>query len=122
MGKIVFRGASSPTTIDAEIMTTEPNRERGLMYRKSLPELSGMLFVFEEEEPRSFWMHNTCLPLDMMFVAADGFITGIIENAPTLNDDPRGVACRAKYVIETNAGFSRRHGIKAGQSVTIPSW
>jgi uncharacterized membrane protein (UPF0127 family) len=100
-------------------MLTEEHRNRGLMYRRELAEDRGMLFVFEDSQPRSFWMHNTCLPLDMLFVAEDGYITGILENVPTMNDDGRSIPCKAKFVVEVNAGFCRKHGIKAGQKLKI---
>jgi uncharacterized protein len=100
-------------------MDTDALRSRGLMFRRELDEARGMLFLFEDESPRSFWMRNTCLPLDMVFVAADGFIVSILENVPTMNDDPRESKCAAKFVLELNAGFARRHGLKAGQSLAI---
>jgi uncharacterized membrane protein (UPF0127 family) len=114
-----FVGAAQAPVIKAETMLTEGHRERGLMFRRELPEARGMLFVFEDNQERSFWMHNTCLPLDMLFIADDGYIAGIVENVPTMNDDPRGVPCRARYVLEVNAGFCRKFGVKAGQSIKI---
>jgi uncharacterized membrane protein (UPF0127 family) len=92
---------------------------RGLMYRTRLDENAGMLFVFEEREELRFWMRNTCLPLDMLFIDDDGLIAGIEENVPTLNDDGYGVGCKASYVLEVNAGWARRHAVKAGQHVAI---
>ena len=74
------------------------------------------------EQPRAFWMHNTCLPLDMLFVAADGYIVGVLENVPTMNDDSRSVPCKAKYVVEVNAGFCREFGVKAGQTLKIEGY
>jgi hypothetical protein len=100
-------------------MLTEEHRSRGLMYRREMAEDHGMLFVFEDSQNRSFWMHNTCLPLDMLFIAEDGYITGIQENVPTMNDDSRSIPCRAKFVLEVNAGFCRKFGVKAGQSIKI---
>jgi uncharacterized membrane protein (UPF0127 family) len=79
-----------------------------------------MLFDLTTREDHKFWMHNTCIPLDLMYVDDDGLIVGIVENAPTLNDEPRGVGCPSRYVIEVNAGWARRHGVKAGQSVRLP--
>ena len=92
------------------------------MLRKSMPENRGMIFVFgEERRNHEFWMHNTCIPLDMMFIDKDGFITGIEENVPTLNEHSYTAGCNAQYVLETNAGWTRKHGIKAGQKVTWTS-
>jgi uncharacterized protein len=104
--------------VEVELARTELEKERGLMYRTKLPDAQGMLFSWNGvEEPRMFWMRNTCIPLDMMFIARDGTITGILEQVPTLNDEPRGVPCPAAYVLEVNAGWSRAHGIQPGTMV-----
>lgn len=77
-----------------------------------------MLFIFEDERELGFWMRNTCIPLDMIFASSDGTIVGIEENVPTLNDDHYAPGdCPARYVVEVNAGWSRRHGVKAGQKL-----
>ena len=119
-GYVAFTDAPGSPRLNVELARTEPQKERGLMYRTSLPDAQGMLFSWGgQEEPRTFWMHNTCIPLDMMFIARDGTITGILEQVPTLNDDPRGVPCPAAYVLEVNAGWSRSHGVKSGTKVQI---
>jgi uncharacterized membrane protein (UPF0127 family) len=64
-------------------------------------------------------MHNTCIPLDLLFIDEDGLIVGIVESAPTLNDDSRGVGCPSRFVLEVNAGWSRRHGVRPGQRVRL---
>ncbi|MDP9000049.1 MAG: DUF192 domain-containing protein, partial [Myxococcota bacterium] len=94
---------------------------RGLMYRKSLAEDRGMLFDLGTRDDHKFWMHNTCIPLDLLYADEDGFIVGIVENAPTLNDEARGVGCPSLFVLEVNAGWARRHGVKAGQAMRIPA-
>jgi uncharacterized protein len=71
-------------------------------------------------DDHKFWMHNTCIPLDLMFIDEDGLVVGIVENAPTLNDESRGVGCPSVYVLEVNAGWARRHGVKAGKHAIIP--
>jgi uncharacterized membrane protein (UPF0127 family) len=119
IAKISFPEAQGSPTAEIEVMQTEQHRARGLMYRREMAEDHGMIFVFDDVSPRTFWMHNTCLPLDMFFVAADGFISGILENVPTMNDDGRANPCAVKYVVEMNAGYARRHGIKAGQKAQI---
>lgn len=106
--------------VGVELAVKNEHRMRGLMYRKSMAESAGMLFVFEGEEPHSFWMRNTCIPLDMLFIAADGTIVGIEENTPTMSEESMGPPCPAKYVLEVNAGYTRKHGIKSGQKVTLP--
>lgn len=91
------------------------------MFRKSMPEEHGMLFDLDVRGTHDFWMHNTCIPLDLIYVDEDGFIVGIVENAPTLDDESRGVGeCLSRYVLEMNAGWSRRHGVRAGQHMTVP--
>jgi uncharacterized membrane protein (UPF0127 family) len=108
--------------LEVEIARSEEETERGLMYRKSMPEEHGMLFAFDGE-PRhvhTFWMRNTCIPLDMLFLDDDGLIVGVLENVPTLNTAMRSVPCASSYVLEVNAGWSRRHGVRAGQRVTLP--
>jgi uncharacterized membrane protein (UPF0127 family) len=107
-------------TVEAELVSTEHDTQRGLMYRRSMPEEHGMLFHLGEREDHKFWMHNTCIPLDLLYIDDDGLVVGIVENAPTLDDSARGVGCLSRYVLETNAGWSRRHGVKAGQRATLP--
>ena len=80
-----------------------------------------MLFAWPTSEIRTFWMHNTCLSLDMLFIDADGYLTGIVENAPTLNDDAQSIDCPVSYVLEVGAGWSRRHGVAPKQRVIIDS-
>lgn len=114
------RVAGLDATVDVEVAERDEHRTRGLMFRKDLAEGAGMLFVFEGERDLAFWMRNTCLPLDMLFIAADGLIVGIEENVPTLNDDNYDAgSCLSKYVLEVNAGWARRHGVKAGHKVIL---
>ena len=76
-------------------------------------------FWFAEKENHSFWMHNTCIPLDMLYLDDDGLIVGIEENTPTISDDTFEVGCASRYVLELNAGWTRAHGVTAGQKVKI---
>ena len=110
----------SGVKVDAELVRSEHDTERGLMYRKHMEEERGMLFDLREREDHHFWMHNTCIPLDMLFVDDDGLIVGIVENAPTLNNESRSVGCPSRWVLEVNAGWSRRHGVRAGQHLGLP--
>jgi uncharacterized membrane protein (UPF0127 family) len=89
------------------------------MYRTKLPAEEGMLFSWDDEAPRAFWMHNTCIPLDMLFIGKDGGISGILEQVPVLNDVSRGIACPVAHVLEVNAGWVRGHNVKPGQHLTI---
>jgi uncharacterized membrane protein (UPF0127 family) len=118
--QVAFPEAATRPKVDVEIVTTEREIQRGLMYRMSMPEDHGMLFRLEERRDHTFWMHNTCLPLDMMFVDDDGLIVGIVEGAEPLTDSTRSVGCPSSWVLEVNAGWSRRHGVRAGQKMGIP--
>jgi uncharacterized membrane protein (UPF0127 family) len=111
-------GGVAPS-VTVEVADSGDARQRGLMMRKSMPESRGMIFVFEERRDHSFWMHNTCIPLDMMFIDKDGFITGIEENVPTMNDNTYSSGCPSTYVLEVNAGWSRKHGVTPGQRAQI---
>jgi uncharacterized membrane protein (UPF0127 family) len=119
MGRVTFEDAARKPRVDVELAQTDSNRQRGLMYRTRMGENEGMLFSWDAEAPRTFWMHNTCLPLDMLFIAKNGIIAGILEQVPVLNDDPRGIPCPVAHVLEVNAGWVRAHGVKPGQRVTI---
>jgi uncharacterized protein len=115
------RFGDAAVKVKAEVVRSQHDMARGLMYRRSLPEDSGMLFDLGVRADHKFWMHNTCIPLDLLYVDDDGLIVGIVENAPTLNDETRGVDCPSVYVLEVNAGWTRRHGVKAGQHLGIPA-
>lgn len=106
-------------TVDAEIAVTRDQRTRGLMWRYALPEGAGMLFIFPREQPLSFWMRNTLIPLDMIFIDANRKIVSIQENA-----EPRTLSARpstgpATYVLEVPGGYSAKHGVKPGSAVTF---
>ncbi len=118
-GTVSFPSSKDGAKVTVEVMREERHRERGLMYRKTLPAGRGMLFVFDDVDRRGFWMHDTCLALDMLFLGEDGTIVHILENVPTMNDAPRRSGCPAKYVLEVPAGYSRKHGIKAGDRAVV---
>ena len=89
------------------------------MYRTKMGEDRGMIFTFGEKDDHTFWMHNTCISLDMLFIDDDGLIVGIEESTPTMSDDTFSVGCPSKYVLELNAGWTRAHGVTAGQKVKL---
>jgi uncharacterized protein len=103
-----------------EIADTDASREKGLMFRKSLPEGQGMLFDFHEEQPVGFWMQNTYIPLDMIFIRGDGSILRIAENTEPLSTRiiPSGGPVRA--VLELIGGSARKFGIAPGDKVAFP--
>jgi uncharacterized membrane protein (UPF0127 family) len=100
-----------------ELATTDDERSRGLMYRRELPEGRGMLFDFQHEQPVAFWMHNTYISLDMIFIRGDGRILRVAENTEPLSDRlvPSGGPVRA--VLEVIAGTARKLGIAPGDRV-----
>jgi hypothetical protein len=100
-----------PVVINVEVARTDQERQRGLMYRMQMEEDAGMLFLFEKPDQLTFWMHNTYIPLDMVFIEPSLHILGIVENAAPRNDSPRAVPGQSQYVLEVNAGFSKRHGV-----------
>lgn len=118
--QVAFPEATGNPKVDVEIVTTEREIQRGLMYRMSMPEMHGMLFRLDERRDHTFWMHNTCMPLDMLFVDDDGIVVGIVEGAAPLTDTTRSVGCPSSWVLEVNAGWCRRHGVRAGQKMGIP--
>lgn len=103
--------------VAVEVVYRAADRSRGLMYRKQLDADAGMLFIFETEQQLSFWMRNTYIALDMIFIKADMTILGIVENATPRTEMSRKVPGRSRYVLEVNAGFSRLHGLGPGTQV-----
>jgi uncharacterized membrane protein (UPF0127 family) len=114
---VMSPAGGEPVSVEVEVVDTPDSRQRGLMYRKQLDPLAGMLFVFDAPEPHTFWMHNTLLPLDMIFITSDWTVLGIVENATPMTDAPRSVPGSSQYVLEVNAGFSRRYGLQPGTSL-----
>jgi hypothetical protein len=100
-----------------EMAVTEPEREKGLMFRKKLPEGNGMLFDFHREQEVGFWMQNTYIPLDMIFIRGDGRILRIAENTEPLSTRiiPSNGPVRA--VLEVIGGTARKFGIAPGDHV-----
>jgi uncharacterized protein len=112
---LVLTSDQGPLRVEAEIARGEHDTERGLMYRTEMAEMHGMIFELERDD-HAFWMHNTCIPLDLLYID-DGTIVGIVESAPILNDEPRRVGKPSNEVLELNAGFCMRHGVNVGQRV-----
>jgi uncharacterized protein len=103
-----------------EMATTEQEKETGLMYRKELPDGKGMLFDFSPEHQVSMWMKNTYIPLDMIFIRADGRILRIAENTEPLSTKLISSGGPAKGVLEVIAGTAKKYGIAPGDRVGHP--
>ncbi len=97
--------------IDLEIAATDSAKMRGMMQRTSFPDRSGMLFLFDREEPQQFWMGNTPLALDLIFIDADSQIVDFAKYAQPFSAESIPSAVPAQYVLEVPAGFSDTHGL-----------
>jgi uncharacterized membrane protein (UPF0127 family) len=112
--------AGGVVEVAVEVAATPEALQRGLMYRTELPDGHGMLFVFPEDRDHRFWMKNTLIPLDMLFIGADGTIVGVHANATPLSTASVGVGRPSRYVLEVPGGWAARRGVAAGQRVELP--
>lgn len=110
------------TRLTADVADTHETRARGLMFRESLGESEGMLFVFDAPRRYAFWMKHVRIPLDILWLDAAGRVVWIVEGAPPCLADPcptYAPGASASRVLETAAGFARRHGVALGDTVSI---
>jgi len=115
---VVLRNAEGEDwTVSVEIARTPAERAEGLMYRWSLEDDHGMLFIFDDVEVRSFWMKNTRIPLDMIFIGPDKKIVGIVREAEPYTTQSRTVGVPSQYVLEVYGGEAEEHGLSAGDRV-----
>ena len=103
--------------IDIEVADDDAERAQGLMNRPWMEETQGMLFIMENEERQSFWMRNTIIPLDIIYVSADKRIVSIAKDTQPFSEKSIPSAGPAKYVVEVIAGFSDKYGLKAGDRI-----
>lgn len=106
-----------PVTVRVEVARTPAQTQQGLMYRRELDRDAGMLFLFPRSRHQTFWMRNTYLPLDMIFITSEMRVLGVVEDATPETDDARAVDGVSQFVLEVNAGFAREHGIGPGTLV-----
>lgn len=111
--QIIFPGAK--LVITAEVARAENERIRGLSNRAALPWDHGMLFVFDADADHAFWMHETFIPLDILFLDENFVIVGMIENMRSHDVTLRQLGRLSHYALEMNAGFVRAYGIRVGQ-------
>jgi uncharacterized membrane protein (UPF0127 family) len=114
--RVVLHGTRA-VPVRVEVARTDSERERGLMYRNHLDSDAGMLFIFERDAPLTFWMKNTFIPLDMIFIDHDRRVVGIVENALPETETPRRVQGDSRYVLEVGGGLTRQWGIGRGSAV-----
>lgn len=103
--------------IDVEIADNDAERQKGLMFRPVMPDSVGMLFIFERSEPQGFWMRNTMISLDIIYVNAQKQIVSIQKNAKPFSETTLPSFGDAMYVVEVNGGYCDKYGIKAGDTV-----
>jgi uncharacterized membrane protein (UPF0127 family) len=104
-------------SFQVEIADTPAKRELGLQYRRELADHRGMLFLFPHEKENAFWMKNTPIPLDMIFISAKHRIVGIIEETVPFSLESRSVSVPSQFVLEIKGGLSRQHGFSVGDRV-----
>ncbi|MCX6169023.1 MAG: DUF192 domain-containing protein [Ignavibacteriales bacterium] len=118
-GELLFTNSKGDniTKVDIEIADDDEQRATGLMYRDKMDENQGMLFLFDSEVQQAFWMKNTILPLDIIYVNAKMEIVSIQKNAEPFSEKSLPSIKPAQYVVEVNAGYCERHGIKDGDKI-----
>lgn len=115
--KVIVEGPNGDVTVNVEVVATEAKIERGLMYRQAMALDAGMLFMLGRERDWAFWMRNTLIPLDMLFIGKDKTVVGIVENAEPRTETLRQVGKPSFYVLEVNGGWAKSYQIKAGAKV-----
>lgn len=116
-GELSIKTADNYYDFDIELALDDSHRQYGLMFRTELPEMNGMLFVYDRRRELSMWMRNTFIPLDILFIDDEGKIMNIAENC-----QPRSLSLirsegRAKAVLEVNGGLTEKLGIKVGDVI-----
>jgi uncharacterized membrane protein (UPF0127 family) len=114
---VVYPHTGDPVRVSVEIADTPQTRRYGLMYRTTLPDRHGMLFVFPSQTAQSFWMKNTPLSLDIIFINAAHSIVHIAAHTTPFSERPIPSPQAAQFVLEVKAGFCKRHGIRRGARV-----
>jgi uncharacterized protein len=113
----ILTRAGSQAIFQVEVADTPAKRTMGLQYRKDLGRDRGMIFLFPAESPQSFWMKNTSIPLDMIFIDRERRIVGIVEQTVPFSLDSRSVGVPSQFVLEINGGLAKQHGIQPGDIV-----
>lgn len=114
---VVISTKGGELTLRVEVADTPAKREMGLQYRRDLDDDQGMLFLFPSDGPRAFWMKNTPLYLDMIFIGSHSRIVGIIHQAVPFSTETLSVPAPSQFVLEIKGGLSRGRGIEVGDRV-----
>jgi uncharacterized membrane protein (UPF0127 family) len=113
-----FSTQRGPVSFQVSIAQTESERQQGLMNVKTLAPNAGMLFIFTEDSDHAFWMRNTLIPLDMIFIDRNWTIVGIVDNAVPNSLQPRSVGKASRYVLEIAGGQALANSIVTGMKGT----
>ncbi|MBI5609801.1 MAG: DUF192 domain-containing protein [Deltaproteobacteria bacterium] len=116
-GEVRIAGRPDGPVVRVELARSPEEREQGLMYRRSLADGAGMLFFMPDLRPWRFWMRNTLIPLDMVFVGEDWRVAGVVARAQPLTETGRGVAEPSRYVLEIGAGQAEALHIERGTAL-----
>jgi uncharacterized membrane protein (UPF0127 family) len=116
---VTLEGTTGPSTVTVEVVQSPGLVQRGLMYRKFLAPDAGMLFLMDDEDDHYFWMKNTLIPLDIVFIKSDKTVAGILENMQPHDTHSKGVGVPSLYVLEVNAGWTKAHGVSAGTRISF---
>ena len=119
-GTLVIKTASGDHNFNIEVATTQQEQALGLMFRRSLPENAGMLFLYDPPQPAAMWMKNTLIPLDMVFIAPDGRVLRIESNAEPLSTTVIPSDGDISAVLELNGGEADKIGLRRGDRVIYP--
>ena len=113
-GEIALRDRPQASRVEVEVARTEAERRQGLMFRRHLADDHGMLFLMPYDNEWVFYMRNTYLPLDMVFIDREWRVVGVVENAAPLTEDHRSVAGESRYVLELTAHTAGKLGMRPG--------
>jgi uncharacterized membrane protein (UPF0127 family) len=119
---VSVRGAFGTAQFDVSVADTDDERAQGLMFVESMGTLEGMLFIFDAPRRVSFWMRNTLIPLDMIFVDKYGVVSNIHSMAQPLDETPIFGGGRVQYVLEINGGMADRLGLEVGNQMQHPAF
>jgi uncharacterized membrane protein (UPF0127 family) len=107
-------GKKSNVEFSVEVARTNEERQRGLMFRDSLLQNKGMIFIFDSEGNYPFWMKDTKIPLDLVYFDSDWKVVGILEGMEPMSRASRGIEKQSRYVLEINAGLVQKEGVSVG--------
>jgi uncharacterized membrane protein (UPF0127 family) len=116
--RVILESGGKSQLVQVEVADTDAKRERGLMFRKELADGRGMLFLFDEEGEHGFWMKDTLIPLDLIFVDSSGKVTGIIAQARPLSLELRNGG-PSRMVLEVPGGWAAARGVRAGDRMRV---